>query len=367
MTSILYPLQTTVYFQEGSRESAIYFGIVAGILLLIFLIYKLIRRRVVSSAVGKGKGKIISARKFSGLVLHRIASAYDLDHEQTKLLEFVFRNDGVSDPQRVMANPILLDKHFKRAYKTIEKNADNEEEAQQRLNRLFNLRNVIESNPNVSAVPTSHQLPENMAAVLSNGKESYPVKIMSSKGDSVIVDSPRNVLGTPIKMANGTKVSLSFFTKTSQGFSFESKVLDTTSTAQGPTIQIAHARKVKPLSQRKYRRKESSINCAFNFVFVEEQKGRKPPKLIVEARRFIGTILDISLGGCSMKSTAAIQVGSRLKIDIDYSDELVIPCLGQVLRSNRSGLSSTIFHIKFLKVPRTAINAINALVFGYSE
>jgi hypothetical protein len=68
-----------------------------------------------------------------------------------------------------------------------------------------------------------------------------------------------------------------------------------------------------------------------------------------------------------MKTISSIQVGSRLKIDIDYSNELLISCLGQVLRTNRKGLAGTILHIKFLKVPRKALNAINALVFGYTD
>ena len=66
-----------------------------------------------------------------------------------------------------------------------------------------------------------------------------------------------------------------------------------------------------------------------------------------------------------MKSAAPIQAGSRLKIDIQ-SEDAPISVLGQVLRSNRSA-AGTIIHIKFLKVPRRAFNAISALVFGYGE
>ncbi|MDR2093925.1 MAG: PilZ domain-containing protein [Treponema sp.] len=368
MTGNLYPLQTLGYFKEDDPRGAIVLLIGIGAILLTTLIFNIARGRVAATALGKSKSKtMIASKKFSGFTLHRIASAYGLDRNQTRLLEFVFRNDGVSDPERVLNNSNLLDKHFKRAYRTIERNATTEEEAQQRLSLLFSLRNTIEANPNIGAIPSSHQLTENMTAVLSNARESYPVKIMSSKGDCVIVECPTNALGTPIKMPKGTRVNLSFFTKTSQGFSFESRILGPIDTPRGLGMQLAHGKKTKPLAQRKYRRKQSSINCVFRFVFVGEQKGKKPPKLTVDSRRFTGIIQDISLGGCSIKTSASIQVGSRLKIDIDYSGELLISCLGQVLRTNRSGAIGTILHIKFLKVPRKALNAINALVFGYVD
>jgi hypothetical protein len=61
-----------------------------------------------------------------------------------------------------------------------------------------------------------------------------------------------------------------------------------------------------------------------------------------------------------------IQVGSRLKINIDLVDSNLISVLGQAIRCNRSG-NATIIHIKFLKVPRRAFNTISTLVFGYNE
>jgi c-di-GMP-binding flagellar brake protein YcgR len=268
-----------------------------------------------------------------------------------------------------MRTPALLDRHFKRAYKVIERSAETEEEAQQHLSRLFSLRNVIEAAPvNDGAVSTS-QLAENTAAVLSTGKDSYPVRVLSAKGDSVVVDIPRNALGSPIRLAKGTRVTLSFFTKSSKGFAFDSRILGPLDTPQGPGLQLAHSGKAKALAQRRYRRKQVVAGCAFYFVFVDTVKAgrKKSPKLMVDTRRFTGTILDISIGGCSIKTSAPVQVGSRLKIDIDYSDDSTISVLGQVLRSNRSGTVGTIIHIKFLKVPRRAFNNISALVFGYDD
>jgi hypothetical protein len=363
-------LQNVQYFKQDDPVAAMILGISVGALILISLVVGFVRNGVrTGGGVSRGR-TTVTPRKFNAFTLHRIANSYGLDKDQTRLLEFVFRNDAVSDPERVMRNATLLDKHFKRAYRTIEQNAETEEEVQDRLVRLFSLRNTIESASIGSTSTTStNQIPENAAAVLSTGKESYSVRVVSAKGAFVVVESPKNALGTPVRISKGSKVMLSFFTKSSKGFAFDSKVVDTTDTPHGPGLQLSHAGKAKPLAQRRYRRKQVTAGCVFYFVFVETVKdGRKKvPKLMVDKRRFVGTVLDISIGGCSIKTSAPVEVGSRLKIDMDYSDDSTLTVLGQVLRTNRTGAIGTIIHIKFIKVPRRAFNNINALVFGYDD
>jgi hypothetical protein len=125
---------------------------------------------------------------------------------------------------------------------------------------------------------------------------------------------------------------------------------------------------MKPLAKRKFRRKTTDIHCEFYFVKIEETgTGRKKTtRLVVGNKKYNGMIKDISVGGCSLKTSAPIPIGSRLKIVIDYDDNHVINVLGQVIRTNRSA-AGTILHIKFLKVPRRAFNSISTLVFGYND
>jgi hypothetical protein len=370
MINSFFLLQNVQYFKEDDPVQAMILVIIVGAAIVISLVAGFIRNGVRTGGGGAGRGRTaVTPRKFNAFTLHRIANSYGLDKDQSKLLEFVFRNDAVSDPERVMRNTTVLDKHFKRAYRAIEQNAETEDEAQDRLVRLFSLRNTIESAGGSGGDAPTNQIAENTAAVLSTGKESYSVRVVSAKGTFVVVESPRNALGTPVRIPKGSKATLSFFTKSNKGFAFDSRVLDTTDTPHGPGLQLSHSGKAKPLAQRRYRRKQVTAGCVFYFVFVETVKeGRKKvPKLMVDKRRFVGTILDISIGGCSIKTSAPVQVGSRLKIDMDYSDDSTLTVLGQVLRTNRTGAIGTIIHIKFIKVPRRAFNNINALVFGYDE
>ena len=373
----LYFLQSNVqYFRQDNPMDVLYIVIGIGVFIVIGIIFRLIRGGTGSSPSNrggksmKGGGPAVSARKFNSFTLYRVASAYGLDRDQTKLLEYVFRNDGVTDPEKVMRTPALLDRHFKRAYKSIGKGSTNDDEAQARLVKLFSLRNIIEAAPGTGgAQPSSGKLAENTPAVLVCGKDNFSVKVVSSGNQHVTINMPRNTLGTPVRLTKGSKVTLSFFTKSSKGFAFDGTVSGVVETPSGPGLQIAHTGKMKSLVKRMYKRRQTSVQCEFFMVFLEDSEAgkKKSSKLIVDTKRFTGTVQDVSIGGCAIKTSASIQVGSRLKISIDHNDNSLINVLGQVIRSNRSGPTGTILHIRFLKVPRKAFNVISTLVFGYDE
>ena len=88
--------------------------------------------------------------------------------------------------------------------------------------------------------------------------------------------------------------------------------------------------------------------------------------MVVDKRKFTGSVLDVSIGGCSIKTNSLVRAGQRLKIEFTREDDSVVVALGEVLRTERSG-TSTIMHVKFLKVPRKSLNSINAMVYDYTD
>ncbi|MDR2072985.1 MAG: PilZ domain-containing protein [Spirochaetaceae bacterium] len=360
----LFLLQQVQYFKQDDPLGGTIVLVGLGTILIIVLVSNLVKN-------GIGGGKLAaggSPRKFSVFALHRVAKTYNLNRDQTNLLEYVLKSGGVTDPERAVTNPMVLDKHFKRAFRQIEKSANSEEEAQQKLALLFSVRNTIEVRHNTSPDdPAAQRISSNMAAVLTTNQESYSVKIISSKGDSVLVDCPRNAIGSLIRFPKGTRANLAFFTKTSKGFSYDCQVTGMADTSFGPALQLSHSGKVKAMTQRRFRRRQGFISCDFFLVRLEEQKNKKPPKMVVDSRRMSGNVTDLSIGGCAIKTQNSVPAGSRLKIELDFVVGSPVAVLGQVLRINRSGIANTIMHIKFLKIPRRAMNAINAMVFEYGN
>jgi hypothetical protein len=363
----LYPLQLPSFYKQTNSRDVFIFVIGLGVFIAVLLVINAIKKRYNPPAMGGGIASSTSTRHFSGFTLHRIANAAGLDRDQTRMLEYVLKNDGVVDIERSINSSTLLDRHFKRTYRIIERSASTEEEAQERFSLLFSTRNVLESTAGSGgSIASTRQVPEKSAAVLSIGQDSYPVKIISSKGDNLVVENPQNALGTPVRLPRGGKVILSFFTKSSKGFSFETRVLGSADSADGPILQLVHSNQIKRLAQRRFRRRQVVIGAYFFFVRVEETGRRREKKMVVDKRRMAGNIMDISIGGCSIKTNVAVPSGTRLKIEFAPAGEANVAVLGQVLRTNRTGIS-TIMHVKFLKVPRRSMNMINALVFEYVD
>ncbi|MDR0597899.1 MAG: PilZ domain-containing protein [Treponema sp.] len=349
-----------VYFQSSGDRAPWIGPIVAGGIFGFFFVMIIF---------GVIKNRAGAPRRFSGFALRRIASAYGLNTVQRKVLEGIFRYDGVTDPVAVMESATLLDRHFKRAYQRIENTAEDDEDAQERFSLLFSARNAIESAQNTAGpVASTRHIPSGTAAALILGKETYQVRVANAKGDSVLVESPKNSLGSAIRIPNGSRVSLSFFTKTSKGYSFESRVIGTMETAKGPALKLAHVARVKPLVSRKYRRRQTSTPCSIAMVTLREERVRRKVvrKMVLDKRRYSGAIMDLSIGGCSIRCSAGIQPGARMKIEFSYGDSPSIAALGQVLRVNRGGMYTTI-HVKFIKTPRRSQNLINAIVFEYTD
>jgi c-di-GMP-binding flagellar brake protein YcgR len=349
-----------VYFQSSGDRAPWVGPLVAAGIFAFFIIM------IVAGIV---KNRVEAPRRFSGFALRKIANSYGLDTAQRKTLEGIFRYDAVADPVSVMQSTPLLDRHFKRAYQRIENSMEDDEALMGRFSMLFSTRNAIESAQNTSgSVTSTRHIPSGMAATLTAGRETYQVRVANAKGDSVLVEAPKNSLGNAVSIPSGSRVSLSFFSKSSKGYSFQSKVIGMMDTAKGPALKLAHAPRVKPLVSRKFRRRQTATSCSITMINVQEVKVRRKivRKMTLDNRRYSGTIMDLSIGGCSIRCTANISPGSRIKVEFVYGDSPSIAALGQVLRVNRGGMYTTI-HIKFIKVPLRSRNLINAIVFEYTD
>jgi c-di-GMP-binding flagellar brake protein YcgR len=364
---ILYPLVSATDFSWSSKPKTSPKDIIILIIVLAVIIGALL---IINLRKGGGKNKKGSGATSSGgsgvgifsiFSFHRIANNLGLDHEQTKMLDFVFKTDQVTDPQRSIITPTLLDRHFRRAYRALE-HSRNDNDAQHKLGVLFSTRNVIE-NSVLEGLTSTRQIKDDTKFTIVANKDKMEVPVISTKGENIDVEAPKNVLGSQIKLQKGTKLNVLFFDKSNKGFSFETRVTGYTTRQGHPTMQIAHSNQLRFLSQRRFRRKQASIACSMYLVIVEGS-GKKQ-RLIADKRKLQGTIADISVGGCSIKTMTPVQVGARFKIEFDLT-EVNLAALGQVLRTNRTGVN-TIIHMKFLKLTQKSMNVINSFVYEYSQ
>jgi len=357
----LFLLQT--YFVEDDPMQARIVIIAIGVIIAFAVVLSIVRKG--GGGRSGGGGSYGGARSFSGFALRRVAGQYGLNSEQTKLLEYIFRSNSVSDPARVMRESALLDRHFKRAYTSIAGDSKYSDRTQQSLSKLFLLRNAIEAAP---VGDESYQPVENSQAVIKYGNDTYNVKIYLSQSNRVVTEVPKNAVGTTLRIPKGTSVTLTYLTRSGNSYSLVCDYESIEKTQYGAGFLMSSTGRARPLTKRQTRRRQVNLRCEFYFVQVlESGKGKnKTSKLIVSPKRFSGVIRDISAGGCSIKTPVPVQASSRLKINCNLGNGEQVAVLGLVIRSNRSS-TGTVIHIKFLKVPMRAFNSINTLVFGFNE
>jgi hypothetical protein len=353
--------------QQKSSGYAVYFLAGIGALIVLLLILNYLKNSNKVASLNKTSVGEAGQRRFSIFTFRRIVANLGLDKEQTNMLEFVLKCDNVTDLVRSFESPILLDKHFKKAFKLIERTSISQDEMTNRLSVLFATRNIIENKSNTVTTTSTREIPERTAAVLAVGDTNYPIRVISSKGDSLIVENPLGNTGEPLDLQKGSLVSLSFFPEPNKGFAVDSRVLGKTETINGQhVLQLVHSGQIKKLSKRRFRRRQTVITTAFYFVHVDESKGKKNIEMTVDKRRFAGNIMDISIGGCSIKTNVPVKNEQKLKIEFTREDDSIVAALGEVLRTNQAG-TDTIMNIKFVKVPRKSLNSINAMVYEYTD
>ncbi|GHU92574.1 hypothetical protein FACS189479_01980 [Spirochaetia bacterium] len=342
----------------SSVIETIIFVIIAAIIIGVLIFVNKLRKKGKLHSPSLGDSEFSAnaqgAGQDSDFSLHRFAYSAGLNRDQTKMLDFVLKTDEVTDPAESLQSPELLDRHFRRAYQTI--TGDKPTDVQERLRLLFSTRNILDN----SSITSTRQIAEDTDTLIIAGKESYPSKVLSVNGKNLVMENPPDSSGEPVKLPRNSRVTLSFSAQSNKGFSVETRVLGIEDSEEGSRLRLAHSNQIQYESNRRFRRRQTGLSADMYLVYQEEKK------FIADKEKLTGKIMDISIGGCGIQTNSSIASGSRLKIEFNPNPSLKAAVLGQCLRTNQNG-TSTVMHIKFLKVPLRSLNAINALVFEYCD
>jgi len=358
----VFPLQTIRSFQMPEASPVGVLASLVGVAVIVAVI------ALVVSAKNKGKVAVLSegyvpvrqSRSFSMFALRRMANSIGLNRQQTKMLESVLKTSGVTNIDKAFSSPELMDRYFKLAYRHItEENRSSDEDLNKELSLLFTTRRIVENGTGAS-ISSTRQIKENTAAILMFAGNNYPTKVNSVSGDTLIVELPPG-----LNIPKESKVSLGFFSQSSNGFSVATRAVGSVDDSRRPMLKLAHTSNVKMLSSRHFRRRKTAISVTLSVVMVEDP-GRKNSRLFVGKKKFMGNIEDISAGGCAIKTTAQVGPGQKLKIEFSKGEKIKVAALGEILRTNKTGYN-TVIHVKFLKIPRKSLNFINAMVYEYTD
>ncbi len=345
---------------SGSSTSAIItLAVLFGFIVIMVIVA---RRGSARKKAGPGKGY------YSMSNFKRISRKMGLEHYEIKILTELAGKNKIANPVAFLHNSTSLDTALKRAIEEIDSLGSEENVKENRKAMLFRIKQKIERNAqNKATFLGTHQLQINQPLAISpetGGR--YQSKVVSNLKNNLSIQIPENNKGQQIRWPKSTKMKVFFWKRNGQGYSFSSKVMAYNTIRNLPCLFISHSNNIQQAQQRKYRRKELEKPAYFFPVrVITTGFGRgKQKKAYVDTRsNSLGTVIDISAGGCSLKSSYPLDHGELIKIEFETYKGSNITVFGKILSMHRIKPYGGIMHIRFTKVSRAHMNKINTYVY----
>lgn len=364
------------YWKKENPAELNTFLIVIGVIILVIIVSKILK----STGIVKSPQKSISTNRKSSLLstgaktysrgnFVRAARSRGITDNDIAFLEEYARSMKTVNPEFVFQNTQRLDSFFKDTFRHIEKHSDSEAGADERKSRLFGIREGITQRALMGPhINSTRQIERSTTlSFITPDETSHPSVVVAVEPGGIAVEPVLDAYGERVHLARGTKLSVFFYRKAHQGYSFNSKVRGYENTKGRLVMVIKHSDQISALPTRRNLRKDMNVPCIFQRVHIDivKNSGVKTKNVVVEKMPFRGTIIDISAGGCSLQASTPLDAGSYAKIEFN-AGEGSQSVIGTVIRSNqvRGGI---IIHLRFVKIHRKAINAILSYVYGYVE
>jgi len=292
----------------------------------------------------------------------RRAISIGLTKSQIRLLESFMKK--VREPASLLANTAELNRALTEALSNSSdsKNpsARNEQleiyRIKQRIDRLFSDRGNVTSSKQLrmnQKINFQQEDGKRFASwITANLKEFYCAGIP---------ESPETK-----RWRKGSKIKLFILNIDSREIVFKSKVLGYTSVMGIPSVILGHTMRENRSLIREYRRR--AIDCRVNLYpvrFTEKEEGKKLTEQISAANNtgLIGTLIDLSPGGCSISTRRSLEPGKLVKLVFEYRARENVAVFGEIVDTRMVNRTKNIIHVMFTKASVENMNLINSYVY----
>ncbi len=360
-------LRTRYDFLSSPDTRSIWiFIIIASVFIGIIILGGLISRRKTGSLDPERR------RRYGRHVFQRMAKNIGLQKHHIEILEYLIRVCAVRQPFLIFSSSGLLDDVMKKGIYALHQNTKlKEEEREQRLTYLFQIKQIIERNAKkgVGVRSTIMMRPGQSVTITTEAGRQYSTRVVSRMRDMVAIAAATDGVGNQIRWPRGTQLKVNFWRESDAGYAFESKVLGYDKIKGSVCVLVHHAKTLRREQQRRYRRSPIHRPCFFYPVLiVESGSGRRAQKkaVVQVTRRLLGNLIDISAGGCSINSVYPLKTEDLCKIEFELARRQRITVFGKVKRIRRSGFRSSVMHIMFTKLSSHYLNQIYLYVYDYT-
>lgn len=352
--------------KSDSKSMWVFLAIVLAFLIIL----------IIGSRISGQKNTRLSSeqkRKYNKFVFRRMARDIGLQKSHAEMLDYLVKACKVKQPFLVFSNAGLLDDILRKGIYSLDNNRDITEEAkEQKLGLIFQIKQIIERNSRrgIGIRSTNLLKPGQPLVVTEESDGQYAVKVVSNMRDMLYLSAPQNKAGHDFRWRKGTRLRAHFWRDSDAGYSFQTKILGYDTIKGKICVLIQHSKTLRREQKRKFRRRPLEKPCFFYPVqIVEMGLGRKKKRkaMVEQSKRHLGTIADISAGGCSINSLNPLSQGQLIKIEFEFERGTRIAVFGKIKRFGKSMVRGGVMHVMFTKVSGKYLNRIYSYVYNYTS
>jgi len=349
--------QTLVEIPKANPVNAAILIVVAAAVVVALIVIGARRTRKSTA----GRGGVFSRGRF-----RQLAAEYGLNPVQVKTLENLVHKYPVPNPYTLFGNGPALDAILQKAIAEIGQQGQTEAVKEANKLTLYRIKQAIEQNSQKKDIRGSSQVASGQEVTLTGPSGTrYPSRVAAVLKDHLAVEVPVDDEGTQIRWKPWTPVHVFLFKSNGQGFSFETRVGGYNQVRGLECLLLKHSNAIQQAVQRRFRRKSVEKPCYFYAVqIMSVGTGREQTKkAVAQTKGALGTILEVSAGGCSVKTSFPLAKGGLVKIEFETEKNRLIGVFGKVKQVRKSQPMGGIMHIQFTQVSRQSLNRINSYVY----
>ena len=344
----------------------LYFAIgFAGIVALLLVASLISRRRALRAGD--------ALQRYNSGVFRRTAKSLGLPEPHVAMLENLVRLCKVKQPFLVFSSASLLDDTLKKGLHSIDSTRElSAVEKERRRAIIFQIKQIIEANARKGTVlsSTTFLRPGQSLSVTAESAAPFSSRVISNMKDFLTVSAPAAPAGAATRWMRGTKLAVYLWRDNDAGYSFVSKILGYDTVKGVSSILIQHSKTLRREQRRRSRRRELMRACFYYPVRItDSDAGRRGDrKAVVETNmRTLGTVVDLSAGGCAVQSLNPFDKGKLVMIEFDIDRQVPVRTFGKIMHVQRQKTRGGVMHVKFTRVTQQHLNRISEFVYDFSR
>ena len=345
-------------------------SLVVGILLFIGFIILII---VGGMAYNKRQGPTRAARQtYSRSIFRRIAGNMGLNTVQTDMLEKLVKVCRVRQPFLVFSNAGLLDDILRKGIYSLSHDTEISQEVRDsKTAQYYHIKEKIEQNAKKGVGINSTHLvkPGQPVTIIVPDRSQHSTRVVQNLQRLLVCAAPEKMVANREPWRRGAKIAVLFWRARDSGYQFVTKIAGFDKVKGEPVILLQHNNRSLQRNQHRKTRRRSLIRSCFFYPIelMTVGTGRQARKRAYVQQRFkhLGTIQDISAGGCSIASQSPLESGRLLMMQFEIDRGKQVTSYGKVRRVKKERGQMAVMHIMNTKVTSLNLNNIYSYVYDY--